>query len=267
MSGKSGQDQSQYFPSFEAAFVGYADSYPFPLIFDFSQCENFYSDEVDQRMLGFVEEQSWKRVEGICELLKPRWVFPYAASFRIRHRDLLQFNQMFFPVRGVLNRNLHGARPVCLHHGDVVAPGELPSSDPARFIEPEILPLGDIDEGDVSVEFIREKGDELRSRLREVLIKESRGWVSEMSIRFEVVRRKEEPFCLGFIFDREQIADAEVSATDADITIQYAPAVMRKFLSREWNFHNVNYSYRVRAIVRRAVPGQISVHRWGGTHF
>ncbi len=254
---------SRFFKKFEAAFVGYADSYPFPLIYDFNECSSFHPANSNSDLLDFVREQSWRRIEGICEKLKPRWVFPYAAGFRFRHEDLLRYNKMFFPAAEVRQRSLFGAVPVLLEYGQILKFGELPNTDWEKHVETELIPLPKVDEGDVDVQFIANQAEALKDSYLKLLQKESRAWVSKISIEVCVEKENQSPFRLRFYFDGDRVHLVDNSADfEPDLTIRYSPAVLRRVLSGEWTYRNAHYSYRCRVDVKRVVSGQISVHSW-----
>lgn len=213
--------------------------------------------------MDFVREQSWRRIEGICEKLKPTWVFPYAAGFRFRHVDLLPFNRMFFPVAEVTQRNLSGANPVVLEYGQRLGFLETPRTDWKSYREPAVEPLPRVDEGDVDVAFIIERSEQLKKSYLEMLEREARAWVSKITIELVVEEVGQGSFRLGYYFDGNQVQCVEIGERfKPDLVVKYSPAILRKVLSGEWAYHNAHYSYRCRADVKRIVSGQISVHRW-----
>lgn len=252
----------QYFKTFEAAFVGYADIYPFPLMYDFSECRDFVAKDMNETMLAHSREQSWRRVESVCEYIRPKWVCPYAASIRFRHPELLHFNRMFFPRDGILERNLYGAKPVGLLHGDVVAPGETPAFASEQFQEPVIVPLAPRVEDDQLINEVGQNAEAFRQKLRELLRQTSVAWSSKMTISIEVRNLSKTVVRFGYLFDGGKVSDLELPDSECDLSIQYAPEVAWKILFKNWKFSQAHYSYKASTVVRRIVAGQIAVHRW-----
>ncbi len=251
-----------FFGEFEAAFVGYADIYPFPLIYDFSVCRGVVAEGMNEKTLSHLEEQSWRRIESICEHLRPKWVCPYAASIRFRHPELLDFNRMFFAKAGILARDLGGAVPISLRHGDIVAAGQVPSSTLADFDEPHIEPIACRHEGSRLEEEIRQNAEMIFLRLRDLLVAVSSKWVSAMTVAFLVGEPDDEIFRYGFLFDGSDVLAHNAVESEYDLVIRIEPRVAWKILFENWSLQRASYSYRLSVIVRRIVAGQIAVHRW-----
>lgn len=271
----------QYFPRFQGVLVGYADCYPFPLIFDFSGCRDFHRGSVDEGFLQLAIDQSWRRIEGICERLRPTWIFPYAAGLRFPHRDLAKYNQMFSPASEILNRKLHGARPVSIKYGEIVEGASGPVAarleDWNQQDNPSIVVLPNV-EGEVDTDSIFLASNELAESYRKLLKSESKSWVSKMTVRMEVLNFKggaaswdslpsDAILSFNFLFDGQdvrKINDGEMP--EIDLVVRYSPFVIQKVLSGAWSYRRAHYSYRCAVKVNRIVPGQIAVHRWGTDH-
>ncbi len=253
---------SRYFQKIGGVCLGFAEIWPFPSCFDFSECSRGGGGDFKKDYLNLAEEEAWRKIESICEILKPTWVFPYASGLRFRNSDLIHHNQMFFDARRIFDRNLRGAKPILLQPGDSITGLQIQraADNVVRDNEPVLPMLADVT---VKGSEILDRRDELIEAYLAAMAPEISKWMMPMTIRLCIKDSELESFKIDLNFNGAKLSVSQNELSDLpDLEISYPADGIKKFLDKSWSFHNLHYCYRIIVKVHRIVDGQIAVHRW-----
>lgn len=119
------------YDSFQGAFLGYAAANPFTWSNDYSECKGL---EKPMSMLENTrnrQQTAWSHVEQVAKILKPKWVVPYASSFRFMSADMAHLNQYFGSDEEIFDLDLGEDLPMVAKHGETI----LPQGDPKLGIK------------------------------------------------------------------------------------------------------------------------------------
>lgn len=255
----------QYFKKFEGIFVGYTNISPFPTCYDFSNCKNVLSPNLNNDILEFAKKCSLKRIQMICEHLKPRWVAPYAAGLRFKHKNLFHNNKMFFSLDDIFHLTFDMTEVIYIHPGQKISSetdiDDLNIDHYHNCLE-SVEPLSDRNSVNTQPPLSSSELNRFEEIYIQMLNEESKNWLIPMKIIIKIKNNDivDHLFCL---IVNEKIVSRADDIDNYDLEIIYDGGPIKHLLRDRWSFPQVHFSYQWKANVQSIIPGQMGIPLWG----
>lgn len=248
---------------FEGAFLGYASANPFIWNSDFSDCSDIQIGFSREEYIFQRQETAWRHAARIATVLSPRWVVPYASSYRFLTRDASHLNVFFQAPTELLRFELGTAKPVFLNHGELID---------TRLSTPDLS--GTAQEA-ISIPEERIAPKRYRRAHDEAILSELASGIAPLFL--EVFRRQEKQWKLPMNIHVKIVSDSLVDVVEykydgksvsidtgieADVEMEFESGLIEDLLKGRLNLYQVYSTFSVRVSWRRVKFGQMLFSQW-----